>query len=1297
MLKYYMSFMLCSMILSNIAGTITDIPPKWQYQAAVNSTTAPDPGKWRTSRNDAFKDSGMKTTEVHNLWLRQEFALPETLKSGQYLLDFELINGNTIVFINGQKAGERPGPFGSIEITGQVRGGTNELLIFLTRNYTDTQLRPENDYLCDYSRGPRSQSPLPYSQWQLNIPKKAGLIFLPSPAAIADAWAETSWRRKEITMHLELTGSGETAVSCKILDAGGQTALEFSRKLTLKKDSQAVDLVQQWENPIPWELEAGYLYTAQIELKDAQEKLLDNLEFPFGFREIWTEGRDLILNGHPCRWRTDWNYFGINEASVSFLKLYGRNMIYYQNNPTTWWRNWPDEIFHVDQAELDILDRAGIAVLLPTLPGFRLGDDLMSDTPALREFRQLSGEHIRRYRRHPSVIGWCVSMNAFNPRDSIHQNTMGQHSNYHQSRAKQIEKSIEITRELDPTRLAYGHADGNNGDIASGNVYPNFSPLQEVADWPELWAKNGNMPWWAAEYAAVYNGSYFKGAQFMMTEYGAIFFGDKIYEMESPEQLASIIEISKSQKNHHGYVNAFPQVYPMKYAIEELYVKATDRAWRTWGITGWHYFNFSDGYGNPPEAGDRKLPWQYRYRVMRHPVTSRPEWANRQFDIYSRYMQPLLAYVAGAPVHTDQTHSYYAGEKIEKNIAVVWDGPGGKQFKARWQLVMPDGNTAASGEIIRDLNVGDIALIPVSFAAPQVAEKTNAVIKLSGADIPDDEFKIQIFPQAEKIKLQRRLKVFDPARKSLAWIKEIYPAAVEFKTGDALTPDDTLIIGREALKAGTELPVKADELAAGTRVLILEQTPDVWTKMGFNTMDLVSRQVFPGTNTGRLLDGLSVDDLANWRGTPDLLPEYRRAYSTEVPMAPKGSNRNGVASTVLEIPVAIGFKPLIQAEFDLAYSPLLQMNYGKGCMIFSTLDFTGRVCSDPAATLLAANLLKTLDSALPVQAQSKKLYIGLTADELKKHGIESRPMTTQRIMRPQNGFASLIPQNLLRWRDKVTFDAITGDSQGGEISGDGLFLQRDTELFLQVAPPMLENRYPNDKLKQDIVNLSVLRLKQLVARVETELGKTADAGQVESILRASNSTTFKNINSWFVFGPFKTAPKAPVDKRLEAAYPGEKQALSGDMNPNFTYQTPDGRTLDFRTTLTMDAGGYVDLGGVGKDPDSLVYAISHINSDTRHKAVFRFGFDYYGMVYLNGKPILQVAEGHSAPMENQFTARATLNKGENTLVIKALPGSKGFGFWANMSDGEQPAVEVKAVPLYDEKIKIRNPYEYIYW
>ena len=87
-----------------------------------------------------------------------------------------------------------------------------------------------------------------------------------------------------------------------------------------------------------------------------------------------------------------------------------------------------------------------------------------------------------------------------------------------------------------------------------------------------------------------------------------------------------------------------------------------------------------------------------------------------------------------------------------------------------------------------------------------------------------------------------------------------------------------------------------------------------------------------------------------------------------------------VASVVIETPHRGAFTPILECEFDLAYSPLLQWQHGKGLILFCQLDLTGRIDLEPAAGVLAQNLIGYLD-AQQARAQAKRVVCMGHGDE----------------------------------------------------------------------------------------------------------------------------------------------------------------------------------------------------------------------------------------------------------------------------------------------------------------------------
>ncbi|WP_303056468.1 glycoside hydrolase family 2 TIM barrel-domain containing protein [Victivallis vadensis] len=1291
-----------------------EIPPRFQAQPATSANQPPKADAWSTNRVTTLghalppAGAGWKRADakkIHNQYLKREFEVPSGWNSGRLSLDFERINGNAVIFINGKKVGERLGPYGEIDITGfAVPGEKNELLIFNTRNYTDVSRTFENDPLRYTARGPKAlYGAVPMERWAFGVDAPVWLVHRPDPAAIAAAWSDTSFRKKTVTMHAELDARQpvrDAKLQVEIFDADGKKVLEFAREgLTLKPGIQNVETSAPWANPRLWELDGGYVYTAKLTLADSSGKVIDRESFPFGFREVWTEGRNLMLNGHKARFRVEWSSFGLNENSVSYFKLLGRNMIYFQSNPSGWWRDWGGEVFNFPQETLDLCDREGIAVLLP-VPTVNFGRERLLNDPVMKkQYKEETEAFMRRYRNHPSILAWCLSMNSFNPKDAIHPPTMGKRSDYRHVQADVLENAAKLVKSYDPTRLAYSHADGNLTDLATGNCYPNFAPIQEAEDWPEIWSKEGDMPWWACEFAAVYDGSYFKGKQFLLTEYAAIMLGPEAYKLETDKQLEETVRLGLNNRGHGQDMRHVAQYTPLYYEVQKRYVEAMDRAWRTYGVLGWHYFNFHLGYGDPPETKGYK-PFA-RYSVMTRPVTGRPDWANPQFDYYAKNMQPLLAYVAGYPDHTDKTHSFYAGETVEKQLAAVWDGPGDLKLTGKWELLDAQGNAVLSGKLGGlDLKAGDIKFEPVRFTAPAVARRSEYHLKLTLDGWKDkplvDTFALEIFPKTEPVGTARAYRLYDPQNRS-GWVKELVPDVKPLASGEKPGVNDVVIFGRESLKVGDKLPFTADDIRNGLKVVFLEQMPEVWEAMGLRNYEAAPRQVFPTMKQLNLREA----DLRDWRGKATLLPEFKAARAYDVPVAPKTSNRGVVASTVMEIPQAVGFLPLLACEFDMNYSPLLEYRDGKGGILYSSLDFTGRAGKDPAATELAAWMLKRIGAE--TAPRKTKVFLNLPPEELAKRGIRTEPAKLRRAFTPDDRIGELLPLNLLRFRDELACNRIVSGRPGDEIMGNGMFLFRpeSEELYCQLAPELLEGRYADDPDRKESVAISVVRLKQLAARLKTLGGEAPAPGTTERLLKVRRGAAYQNLDSWTVFGPFY-AKTNDAAKALAKEYPGQKAALAGDTNPNITYPTGDGRTLDFRTTVSAGPDGFVDLGRILKPAglDAVAFAVKEIESPVERRAMLRFGADYFFRIYVNGKPVYEQSTNHSSPKPNQFKVRVKLKKGVNVIVVKLMCGSKGFGFWANLSEpeGEGEVAEPAAKELlYDPNIKIRSPYEYHYW
>jgi beta-galactosidase len=129
---------------------------------------------------------------------------------------------------------------------------------------------------------------------------------------------------------------------------------------------------------------------------------------------------------------------------------------------------------------------------------------------------------------------------------------------------------------------------------------------------------------------------------------------------------------------------------------------------------------------------------------------------------------------------------------------------------------------------------------------------------------------------------------------------------------------------------------------------------------------------------------LQKDDLRDWSGSsslieafPEYVGNYLRGNERNQPYAGwHWGNRGGVSSAALEKPHRSGWRPLLECEFDLAYTPLMELDYGQGRVIVCTLDLEDHVDLDPAARRLARQLVDYALHAPLSPRVGRAVYLG---------------------------------------------------------------------------------------------------------------------------------------------------------------------------------------------------------------------------------------------------------------------------------------------------------------------------------
>jgi beta-galactosidase len=367
---------------------------------------------------------------------------------------------------------------------------------------------------------------------------------------------------------------------------------------------------------------------------------------------------------------------------------------------------------------------------------------------------------------------------------------------------------------------------------------------------------------------------------------------------------------------------------------------------------------------------------------------------------------PTLAWIAGPKAaFTDKSHSFRAGTTVEKSVALLNDTRDPQPYTLTW-TVSAAGGTVATKTVSGKLAPSETAFVPITFAATgATTRKTSGKITLAatiGGREHRDSFDFRVFPKQPATPTGGRnatvtnVYAFDPAGETTALLKSL-GYAVRPWAGN-IPGNATVIIGRKALssvpldEANRRLAALRAHVAKGGRALLMAQDPD-WmrTYSGLRVSGIMTRRTFPVIPAHPALAGLDATDLRDWTGESRLVVARPDYLKTEHLKAPSGSPywgwrwgaRHAVSSAAVEKPHRAGWRPLLECEFDLAYSPLMTLDHGKGTLTLCTLDLEDHVSADPAAAKLATQMLRAVTTAPSAPRKASTLLIGATDSDRK--------------------------------------------------------------------------------------------------------------------------------------------------------------------------------------------------------------------------------------------------------------------------------------------------------------------------
>ena len=968
-----------------------------------------------------------KWTESFHAWYEREITVPAGWTGRRVVLDCQRISTDALVYVNGKRAGQLKWPGGELDITTLCAPGKTARLTLLV------EAKLLNAEVVNYmGPAPEQMTKGSASLHSKGVIGDVLLRSLPAKGHVASLKIQTSTRKKTLALDLTLNGvaaGAELAVTADLRNATGALEKSFTAHVKIGPDGK-VQASWPWADPTLWDTDQPSLY--RMDLRVAGAGISDQLSRSFGFREFWVEGRGFYLNGVPIRLRpsvpnSGWICGSVNEikSELQALKAQGYNLA-----ELSWEDKHARGTFEFDEIWAAEADRVGILLAASALDANELITDKLVNPRMIQVWKDLVSQRLNGLVNHPSIVLWIFAGNHFGLGEDQNPDLIGNRA----AIAKVGEPWLRTLRspfaalaalkELDPTRPAFSHAGSFVGDLYTANNYLCLTPLQEREDWLSAWAEHGDMPYMACEFGLPFSGTFFRGrrgfpeSEPLATEYAAIYFGAQAYRMEDQtyrDFLRDSFIKDFQYQGTHFYTPLGALRTPTLSALAELFNRNTWRSWRTYGISGgmvpW-------GTGEIPRLSVEitTQPFQNFHLMEKNPAPFRPGQRGtyhgtlpRQ-SLYPRQSastltspaaqtllannQETLAWIAGAgESFTDKAHLFSPGEKVRKQVALLNDTRHPQAYSWRTKALCA-GQVIDTASETGTIEPGQTLLRVFSFTLPAAQkDATSSGEIVMEARIASnghtDSFPFDVIQPIDPAKGE--LWVADPAGETSAML-----AAAGWKARPWRDEPGLVVIGRRALEQDPALPQRLEKhVRNGGRALLMAQDPQ-WLKdhIGWRVALHLARRVFPLASATPAWGGFDSESLRDWRGDSKLVAPTNTAIKDANQLRParklgwRWGGRGAVSSCAVEKPHFGGWTPLLECEFDLAYSPLMQLAYGKGLLVFCGLDLEDHVKLDPAAKRALAQVIQsTRDTA--IQARRATTFIGNAADEalLQQSGL----------------------------------------------------------------------------------------------------------------------------------------------------------------------------------------------------------------------------------------------------------------------------------------------------------------------
>ncbi len=854
-----------------------------------------------------------------------------------------------------------------------------------------------------------------------------------------EAAVDTSIRKKSIQIRFLNSKLSGGTLHGKIRDAKDNNTVHtfsvpFSGSVTIP-----------YITPKLWSMEDPALYFMDLTLKDGTGKILDSRSVRFGFREFRIAGGNYLLNEKPVTLITDtswpswwtpvWNLEpDFVRKAFRTLKKMNVNSIYGR------YAVMPDSF-------MDVADEEGIMVIY----AFNNPVSVIQRTPAAQYRTELESvlreqQDARTLINHPANVGILLDVWYNFHRGVTHPAFIGMRSDasermepdadgrfhrvkgsdpnlktmLYERRQNELRDLAALCRKYYPLMEVFTGTDGHVENSYGAHIYHTWkAPLAELSALFSRYSLTRDIPVFSGEMNIPFAGSFsdirsYPNKSPLYKENAARLMGNKAYNMPG---IYSGYAYSNYKNdflaNTSGRDSADNATY---YFLGELYgipfqeyAEHTLFPWRYDGLNGIGVFEYvltsrlilaARSY---PELdflkGDFSRPG-CKAEILAG-THHRPVFDLQGDDLllrpniitipYLRGTAPLsAAFAGGASERYEVDHAYFEGETLEKQLAVINRTGETQKFQVSVRLLDRTGAVAAEKQFTAEIAPYTNKSFPFSMQIPQVFVR-NEYSLAARLDAQNRKLtcsmNIEVFPKINTAQNHNRtLSLFDCTDDFAERVKQLGFKVEKITDPQNVPAGSVAVIGAHAMENNRGRSAFDSMLKNNVRILVMEQTETASPEL----MKVRCRKTFRNAAGHPVLQGFKDSDFANWRGSAASIPGYGPVQGGE--QWQDWGARNMVAAHVFRRPAYGNFIPLLVSGFDLFQTPLLEYRSPDKLWIASQLEISGRLGTDPVATIVFNRMVNYLGMRLPHRVQTAFIGGGKGKSMLEKMMVKYTPV-----------------------------------------------------------------------------------------------------------------------------------------------------------------------------------------------------------------------------------------------------------------------------------------------------------------